>query len=385
MPNLLHLQFSDARPIVENDELRWPKDNSRSVFSLMANRLSDTDKTCSRNVAAPMHVRASETTCAAHTNKLVDCKKDDFFPQALISNNDRALNSMIESTIPLKNLIMEPVDSFKDNVISCPPEYETTTEELRVSAPRIAPCSVINSCMSDELHSSSQSDEHELGNKQMVETATETTRNDVVTNEPVTLPELVDGLEDPVTYFVAKPMYHVVPLESAKDTTGVHHTDKVSSTTVKVPFESLQDGPINEERFRRLTFVGGKLQSKQQKTESNISKFPELHVHKSSDLEAGRKTSSSSLKRVLQSCWYKVSSYQEDFDDDDFTGFYRHRPTAKGTSTKPFRRQSQAESAPTVSFKVQAAKSSRLPSKLPSLETNNVVLYKYDSVLGTPV
>ncbi|KAF6026969.1 hypothetical protein EB796_014722 [Bugula neritina] len=89
MPNLLHLQFSDARPIVENDELRWPKDNSRSVFSLMANRLSDTDKTCSRNVAAPMHVRASETTCAAHTNKLVDYKKDDFFPQALISNNDR--------------------------------------------------------------------------------------------------------------------------------------------------------------------------------------------------------------------------------------------------------------------------------------------------------
>ncbi|KAF6036439.1 hypothetical protein EB796_005256 [Bugula neritina] len=177
MPNLLHLQFSDARPIVENDELRWPKDNSRSVFSLMANRLSDTDKTCSRNVAAPMHVRASETTCAPHTNKLVDCKKDDFFPQALISNNDRALNSMIESTIPLKNLIMEPVDSFKDNVISCPPGYETSTEELRVSATRIAPCSVINSCMSDELHSSSQSDEHELGNKRMVEMATETTRN----------------------------------------------------------------------------------------------------------------------------------------------------------------------------------------------------------------
>jgi len=76
---------------------------------------------------------------------------------------------------------------------------------------------------------------------------------------------------------------------------------------------------------------------------------------------------------------------QEDFDDDDFTGFYRHHPAVKSTPTEPFRRQSPSQPAPTVSLKVQAGKSSKLPSKLLSFETNNVVLYKYDSMLGTPV
>ncbi|KAF6026966.1 hypothetical protein EB796_014719 [Bugula neritina] len=130
-------------------------------------------------VNPPMQNSGSETSSSAHTNSPVDHSWCDTLAEAFKANVKSAESSISENTFYLRNENSETADSSKDDFLPKPPKYSSTAEGLHVTAAKIAPGSVVNSCTSEELYSISQSDEYEPGipYRRMVEIASEMARN----------------------------------------------------------------------------------------------------------------------------------------------------------------------------------------------------------------
>lgn len=85
------------------------------------------------NVNTPMQFGASETQSPALKFNLVDCSWDDTFLKDSKAN-DKADSSVAKNTFDPRNVIIQPVDYSKDNVISSIRKYPSDAEELHVNA-----------------------------------------------------------------------------------------------------------------------------------------------------------------------------------------------------------------------------------------------------------
>ncbi|KAF6026971.1 hypothetical protein EB796_014724 [Bugula neritina] len=125
-----------------------------------------------------MHIGASGSQSATLANDLVDCCWDDPLECDFKLTNNRVNTAIDDNALNPGPAIIAPVDNSKESVVLSPPEYHSAIEKLHETTQRTGQRSVINSCMSDELHSISQSDEDEPGipYKRMVEIASEMAR-----------------------------------------------------------------------------------------------------------------------------------------------------------------------------------------------------------------